>query len=93
MAYSWRVYKAMWDEELRGYVYAHNEAEARQVWTKSEGPAINAMIDIDDVEFYVTSPEEGGYILFLAPDELVEHFIEPDEVNNAHVFYMVGEEE
>jgi hypothetical protein len=93
MGYSWRIYRAMWDEEPKGYVYAHNEAEARQAWTKFEGDAINAMVEIDDVEFYVTSPEEGGFILFLHPDEIIEYYIEPDEVNTPHVFYCVREEE
>lgn len=93
MGYSWHVYKAMWDEELKGYIYAHNEAEARQAWIRSESPAMNALIEIEDVEFYISSPEEGGYILFLAPDELVDHFIEPDQVSVPHVFYEVGEEE
>lgn len=83
----------MWDEELKGYVYAHTEPEARQAWVKAEGPAVNAFIDIEDVEFYASSPDEGGYVLFLAPDELVDHFIEPDELNAPHVFYIVGEDE
>lgn len=93
MAYTWRVYKAMWDEEPLGYVYAHNEAEARQVWTKLEGPAINAMVEVDDVEFYMSSEAEGGYVLFLSPDELVDFFIEKADVNTPHVFYMHGEDE
>lgn len=93
MAYSWHIYKAVWDEELKGYVYAHNAAEARQAWTKSEAPAMNALVQIDDAEFYLSSPEEGGYILFLHPDELLDHHIEPDAVDTPHVFFYVGEDE
>jgi hypothetical protein len=93
MGYSWRVYKAMWDEEFKGFIYAHNEAEARQAWIKSEGSGVNALVEIEEVEFYISSPEEGGYVLFLHPDELVDHFIEPDQVNIPHVFYMVGVED
>lgn len=90
MAYSWRVYRAMWDDELKGYIYAQNEAEARQAWQHAEGTTANTFVEVEDLEYYLSSPEEGGYLIFLAPDELVDHYVEPDDINTAHVFFMHG---
>ncbi len=92
-SYAWHVYRAMWDEEVRGYIYAHNETEAQQAWKKIDAPAANALVEVEDVEFYVTSPAEGGYILFLSPDELVDHFIDHEDADKPHVFYIEGEHE
>jgi hypothetical protein len=104
MPYHWRVYKAMLGDELKGYVYAQDEDEAQDVWDEQVGgddyqdvdneAAVhnthhaNQFIEIEDLEFYASSEEEGGAIVFLAPNELTDMHIEPEMVEEAHVFYV-----
>lgn len=109
MAYSWKVYRALFGGNLRGYVYARDEAEARDVWNTFAGITTyqdvdneaalqdthqaNEFIEMEDAEFYVAKPEEGGCVIFLAPDELTEHIIDNEHVDEPHVFYIHDVEE
>lgn len=104
MAYSWHVYRAMFNDQFKGYVYAHNAKEAETVWETFHGLSTyhdvdneagltdshqaNRFDEMGDIEFYVTEPEEGGYVIFLSPDELVDHIIDGEHAHEAHVFYI-----
>ncbi len=105
MPYHWRVFKALLGKELKGYVYAQDEDEAQEVWEEYVGGNdyqdvdnetgvhnthhANRFIEIEDLEFYASSSEEGGAVVFLSPAELTDHHIEADDVEHAHVFYVV----
>lgn len=88
MAYQWQVYKACQGEQLQGYIFARDPEEATAVWNRDVAALIGTEItEMEDAEFYATSPEEGGFVIFLAPDELVDFYIEPHRVGQPQVFY------
>lgn len=82
--YHWNVYKVYLKEALRGYVFAHDERDAALAW---KAPA-DRYEPMEEAEFYVTSEDEGGHVIFLAPDELVDHLVEAEHVNAPHVLYV-----
>ncbi len=94
MVYHWQVYKASFKHTLQGYVFAQSEEEAEAAWkAQLKRNGVNALpadhFDVmEDAEFYLTSDAEGGHIIFLHPDELVDHVIESKDVYKPCVFYV-----
>jgi hypothetical protein len=82
--YHWNVYQVYLNSEFRGYVFAQDEKDAKRAWN---APA-DRFEPMEEAEFYVTSEEEGGHVIFLAPDDLVDHLIEAEHVNEPHVLYV-----
>jgi hypothetical protein len=105
MPYHWHVYRAKLGGELKGYVYAQDEDQAQDIWEEHIGGDdyqevdnetgvhnpyhANQFEEVEDLEFYASSDEEGGAIVFLAPSELTDLHIEPEMVEEAHVFYVI----
>lgn len=106
MKYTFQVYRASLGDALKGYVYARSKDEAISAWNELKGlNAYYEIHDesmlktqyhadhfdcMDDAEFYEATPEEGGFVIMLAPDELSDRIIEASHTRESHVFYLVG---
>ncbi len=91
MIYHWQVYNVFFQDTLCGYVFAETSEDAENAWkahlVKGKSLPADRFEVMEDAEFYLTSQEEGGHIIFLHPDELVDHVIEADHVFEPYVIW------
>lgn len=106
MKYTFQIYKATLGDKVKGYVYARDSKEAAAVWETLKGLDAYYHIDdedslkndykadhferMDEAEFYEAAPDEGGFVIMLAPDELSDRIIDSSHTREPHVFYLVG---